>query len=330
MKSNQNKKTESRRKAEFRRARLRRNIESILRVKTLTKKDIKDQYDLVFPKSLVAGVDNNRLIVCADFEDRQETKSKYELDTWAFALYSCSHEKKINNIELYIHRVKEVGELYEQKWFFFLERRLAYMNRFRESMPKLKLYVIYSGQPMPEKQFLPSWKSILSEAHAGDIYLPEELGKRNSKQERNEEDMEQDRIMSKINERQLTVPCFKEFPICLKKYSHLKNKRPPRVDIIFAEGNQLNIIELKAGFNKELDVIAQILDYYIYFVKVKKYFNERKWEKLRDINIIKCFILDAKKHPKLKNTLRIYKSYGFKNVELLTKNEGGCYGDLVR
>ena len=62
--------------------------------------------------------------------------------------------------------------------------------------------------------------------------------------------------------------------------------------------------------------------------KLLDWLNSKGWGNLKNINKIDCYILEEREHPLLKRILNIYKEYGFKDVELLKKEQNGHYGSL--
>ena len=106
-------------------------------------------------------------------------------------------------------------------------------------------------------------------------------------------------------------------------YQKLKvaNKKPiNRIDIIHTDSKHINIIEVKV--KRELDVIAQVLDYYIFIKTHKHLFEKSGWDKLKSNKNIRCYILCTQQHIILKDVAEIYRKFGFNNLKILEKQSG--------
>lgn len=94
-----------------------------------------------------------------------------------------------------------------------------------------------------------------------------------------------------------------------QKHKNINNFSKNRIDILYADNLNINIIELKV--KKELDVVAQILDYYIFVLTHISYFKNAGWEFITPDKTIRSIILCTFKHPMLDNVANAYKSFGF-------------------
>ena len=276
-------------------------------------------------------INSSELIVALDFEDRCATRSKYEPDTWAFALYSSfSNKEVIKKISFYIQSEKTIEDLRFEKWVYLLEIRIAYLVKFKQSnTPDINLYLLNQSNSKIKKVRSLKWSEILAKSPVENVYSCDELQDRKSKSRHDKEDKEQDRIICEIKRQKPKSFVFKEFPICFKYLGNVKNKQANRIDIVYMEGDKLVIIEIKVSDNKELDVIAQILDYYIYFMRFHKGLAKKGWKAFAGFKKINCLILDEKKHPLLEKIEDVYKSYGFSDLKMITKNSNGTYNGFI-
>jgi len=283
-----------------------------------------------FPSNIFPFLKENRLIIAVNLEEREKFKSKYELETWAFALYYSLNDSTITEISFYLFTDINQVELNEQKWIHLLLHRISFFNQHKSVNVELNCFTINFEDKITELP-IKDWDLIVKDINSENVCNYDEVKKRRDKTERNLEDKEQVRI---INQLKLIHPSsfvFKEFPISYKNekgLSDTKRKRGNRIDILFMNDGILSIIELKVHTNNELDVIAQILDYYIYALRYSTLFPEFGWDKLINITEIKCIILCEHKHPLLDNVAAVYKKFGFSNLEIITK-ENGSYKGLI-
>lgn len=283
-----------------------------------------------FPSNIFTFLKENRLIIAVNLEERNKFKSKYELDTWAFVLFESLNGTNISEISFWLYSGLEHEELYQEKWIHLLVHRISYLKRYKSLTVELKLFTTNSTNTYKEFE-IPLWDVLSNEKNEKNVYNSSELKPRNEKLDKNLEDKEQLRIINQLKSKYPSSFVFKEFPVCYKKekgLSDTKRKRGNRIDILFMNDGILNLIELKVNTNNELDVIAQILDYYIYVLRYSELFPQFGWEKLVNITEINCIILCEHKHPLLDKVAAVYKRFGFSNLEIITK-ENGIYKGLI-
>lgn len=315
---------------------IRKNEAKLLRAESLNRfinlfgiKPFVSKFD--FPSNIFPFLKENRLIIAVNLEEREKFKSKYELDTWAFALFNSLKDTVITEMSFYLYTNLNQNELNEQKWIHLLLHRISFYNRHKSINVEVNCFTINSKDKTTELP-IKDWDLLVEDINTENVYNYEEVEGRNDKTERNLEDKEQIRIINLLKLNYPTSFVFKEFPLSYKNEKGLsdkKRKRGSRIDILFMNNGILNIIELKIKGNRELDVIAQILDYYIYVLRYYERFPKVGWDKLNEIKLIKCFILCEDKHPLLDVVASVYKQFGFNNLEIISKDKNECYEGLI-
>jgi len=283
-----------------------------------------------FPSNIFALLKDKKLIIAVDLEERTKFKSKYELDTWAFVLFESLKDPNISEISFWLYTDLEHDELNRQKWIHLLVHRISYLKKHKSLPIELRLFTLNSTNDV--KEFvIPYWDLLSKEISEKNVYYSSEVKLRKDKVDKNLEDTEQRRIKKALENKHPTSFVFKEFPVSYKNekgLSDTKRKRGNRIDILFKNDGILSIIELKVDKNNKLDVIAQILDYYIYVLRYSALFLEFGWDKLNNITEIKCIILCEHKHPLLDKVAEVYRQFGFNYLEIITK-ENGIYKGLI-
>lgn len=305
--------------AEKRRDLLKKNLQKITGITTLSCRQIKAKYDFDFPSSLAVSLDYSEINIAICSHDKGKTKSCYELDTWAFALYS-DMLKKPNTINFYVQIPNIYFVLENEKWYDLFIKRISFLIEFKKVSTNFTLQTFDEIGENLNTITIPEWKSVIQEIDLKNIYSPMQLNIRNSKTKHNKEDIEQDKIILELSKNRKNLFIQKEFTFVYQK--HIKTNRffKNRIDILYSDNLNINIIELKV--KKELDVVAQILDYYIFVLTHISYFINAGWEFITPDKTIRSIILCNFKHPMLDNVAHTYKLFGFPGLEIGESNNG--------
>jgi len=254
------------------------------------------------------------LIIAIDAEDREKSKVKYELDTWAFALLGYLNQSRQDYAIRCIVQTSEQTDqrtLQKMKWFYFLTRRLAFLNQSR----KMTLEILSTkDSPRIEPYAIPTWRDVLVEGADWEPYKESELDEREPKEAHSAEDREQCRIIGELEANGLRAQ--KEFPICFRRMAvSMSDDAAYRMDIVFRDDDTtLGIIELKVAKNKELDAFAQCLDYFIYLSQIKGNLRNSGWLdyfRMERVDRIKCYLYCEEHHPAAKIVCNTYRRSKF-------------------
>ncbi len=305
--------------AEKRRDLLKKNLQKISGITTISCRQIKAKYDFDFPSSLAASLNDSEINIAICASDKISTKSCYELDTWAFALY-YKMQTKANTINFYVQIPNVPFALENQKWYDLFIKRISFLVEYKKVITNFTLQTFDVNGENHNIITIPEWKSVIQEIDLKNIYTPLDLSTRNSKTTRDNEDKEQERIIDELKKDQKNLFIQKEFTFVYQKHRRINNSFRNRIDVLYADNLNITIIELKV--KKDLDVVAQILDYYIFVLTHISYFRNAGWEFIAPGKAIRSIILCTVKHPILENVTNTYKLFGFPNLEFGESNNG--------
>lgn len=311
--------------AEKRRETLNSKFGKITGLKTLSYQEIKNKYKFDFPSSLAVSINDSEINIAICSKDKLEAKTNYELETWAFALLS----KFVNNfttVRFYVKLHYSYEELKKEKWYNLFLKRLSFFNKYKTISTSLFLYTFDDDTISKTPHKIPDWEEKIQESSVENIYESQKLKIRLSKAMRNKEDIEQDRIISTLLKRYPNSFIQKEFPFAFEKNIAANKLSKNRIDILHTDDKFINIIEVKV--KKELDVISQLLDYYIFVLLHLQYFELKSWNAIKPDKTIRSLILCTTKHPLLDSTADIYKKFGFESIEIYECNNGH-YGNII-
>lgn len=312
--------------ANERRAKLKDSLEKLTQSPTLTNKEIKRMFNFDFPSSIIVTMANGILNVAVDSDDKTEAGVKYELDTWAFALMSKLNSK-IKNINFYIFWRQNYEQLLKTKWFYLFMIRLSYLNNHRPKDFEFNVCTIQYELQVAKKRPIHNWIDIVENISFDNIYKPDQLNERRNKSKHSEEDAEQNEIIKNLQIKYPSAFIFKEFPIFFSDLPNYK-KCGNRIDIMFADEKNNIIIEVKVGLI-DLEVASQILNYYIFTICHRNYFEIQDWEHIKGDKEISCIILCKRKHPMLDELLKMYGQFGFNKIKVIEKTSQGYPGFII-
>ncbi len=312
--------------ANERRLKLKHLLEKLTNAPSLSKMEIKNKFNFDFPSSIIVTMSAKTLNVAIDSDDKIEAKVSYELDTWAFALMS-KLSSIIKNINFYILLRRDYEQLSKIKWFYLFMIRLSYLNKNKPEDFEFNIYTIRTGSLIRQKIDIHKWLDIEGNISFDNIYRPNQLNIRRNKSKHSVEDAEQNEIIKNLQIKNPSAFIFKEFPIF---FSELPNYRQSgnRIDIMFTDEKNNIIIEVKVGLI-ELEVVSQILNYYIFIICHRNYFETQGWEHLKGDKEISCIILCKRKHPMLDELLKMYGQFGFNEIKVIEKTSQGYPGFII-
>ncbi len=262
----------------------------------------------------------SKLVTAMDANEKHLFKSDYEMDPWTFAYIESVDSKKIRDVDFIVYAEK-YSDFKSSVWFVHLSDRLKFVAD--NGSVNISLFWIDEHSNL-------SRISIDIVRHLDNVYDFISVGQdRGSKEDHNAEDKVQDNILEVISSKYPSAFVMKEFPVSHKE-GKLETNKPYRIDILAALNRVLLIGEVKVGNNKAIEVIPQILDYYLHLKQNLTHFAQQGWdnEQLRNLETVICYLFYDKHHPLFNLALSLYENENFKIFQM--KNEEVSFDSINR
>lgn len=270
----------------------------------LDKKNIKNKTGKRWPSSIKVYKKKRLKILYLFLKNYND----YELDSWGFVLkYYWPKDYEINLVASFPDRN------IAKKWFVCLKIRLQFMHANSGKRP-FRLF-IYTDKLL--EVLIPN-TPVTSSAYHHYNYL--ELEDRKRKHKHDEEQKIQWDIGLNIEKNNPGSEVVFEMPFGIVTDVNCRVKQSDQlsIDIVHfnTHTNQIDVIEVKAPGKNQLDIIPQLMDYYIYYFSLVHNFNDNNLLSMpNNMKSVNAYTATTAKHPFYEILKSQYLLHGFQFSE---------------